>query len=199
MLSARHSGVLVALRTALQGQTGWYVGPNGFLYYFVLDQGNWILACGPLNNEAFEEARMAAKLLQMHQQHQLLNYQQLQEEKAKRLADKKKAVGGKGGGAGKAVGAQSKGTPTGGQEGGVSVSMLLSPDYAPPALARCPFPLSVEHAGYYKGAALYMEAKAGTDRMFVAISVESYILQSQLMSASVSLAAEGDWDSLSLS
>lgn len=37
MLAARAANVLFALKYTVQGETGWYAGPDGLLYYFVLD------------------------------------------------------------------------------------------------------------------------------------------------------------------
>lgn len=36
--AAKVSGVLVALKHTVQGESGWYCGPDGSLYYFVLDE-----------------------------------------------------------------------------------------------------------------------------------------------------------------
>lgn len=36
-ITAKQSGVLVALDPDHQGESGWYSGPNGMIYYFVLD------------------------------------------------------------------------------------------------------------------------------------------------------------------
>jgi chromosome segregation ATPase len=53
---AQTSGVLVATKHTTQGESGWYCAPDGSLYYFVLDGDDWILTCGPVTREAFEEA-----------------------------------------------------------------------------------------------------------------------------------------------
>jgi predicted RNase H-like nuclease (RuvC/YqgF family) len=52
---AQTSGVLVATKHTTQGESGWYCAPDGSLYYFVLDADEWILTCGPITREAFEE------------------------------------------------------------------------------------------------------------------------------------------------
>eukprot|EP00981_Chlorochromonas_danica_P010651 scaffold3296_cov159-Ochromonas_danica.AAC.18 len=65
---ADDTGVLVAMENTLQGETGWYLGPNGSIYYFVLKDvsrslcwehdkpchGQWIYAAGPLSEQDFK-------------------------------------------------------------------------------------------------------------------------------------------------
>jgi len=58
---AKTSGVLVATKHTNQGDSGWYCAPDGSLYYFVLDAEEWILTCGPITREAFEETVMNLK------------------------------------------------------------------------------------------------------------------------------------------
>ena len=52
---AKTSGVLVATKHTKQGESGWYCAPDGSLYYFVLDGDEWILTCGPISRELFDE------------------------------------------------------------------------------------------------------------------------------------------------
>lgn len=52
---AQTSGVLVATKHTTQGDSGWYCAPDGSLYYFVLDADEWILTCGPITRQAFED------------------------------------------------------------------------------------------------------------------------------------------------
>jgi septal ring factor EnvC (AmiA/AmiB activator) len=58
---AQTSGVLVATKHTTQGDSGWYCAPDGSLYYFVLDADEWILTCGPITREAFEETVLNLK------------------------------------------------------------------------------------------------------------------------------------------
>lgn len=58
---AKTSGVLVATKHTNQGDSGWYCAPDGSLYYFVLDAEEWILTCGPITREAFEDTVMNLK------------------------------------------------------------------------------------------------------------------------------------------
>lgn len=58
---AQKSGVLVATKHTTQGESGWYCAPDGSLYYFVLDADEWILTCGPITREAFEETVLNLK------------------------------------------------------------------------------------------------------------------------------------------
>lgn len=58
---AQQSGVLVATNHTKQGDSGWYCAPDGSLYYFVLDENEWILTCGPITRENFEEAIQTLK------------------------------------------------------------------------------------------------------------------------------------------
>mmetsp|Transcript_816 Transcript_816/g.1370 ORF Transcript_816/g.1370 Transcript_816/m.1370 type:complete len:992 (-) Transcript_816:209-3184(-) len=60
--AAKTSGVLVAMRKTIQGESGWYCAPNGSLYYFVLDEGEWLLTCGPISKEKFEETVNSSKV-----------------------------------------------------------------------------------------------------------------------------------------
>jgi hypothetical protein len=62
--AAKASGVLIAMKKTIQGETGWYVGPDGSVYYFVLDEGEWILTCGPIAREMFDEVIASFKPLQ---------------------------------------------------------------------------------------------------------------------------------------
>ena len=58
---AQTSGVLVATKHTAQGDSGWYCAPDGSLYYFVLDAEEWILTCGPITREAFEDTVLNLK------------------------------------------------------------------------------------------------------------------------------------------
>ena len=50
---AARAGVLFAQQGTVQGKTGWYIAPNGGIYYFVLDGENWVQTCGPITEDAF--------------------------------------------------------------------------------------------------------------------------------------------------
>ena len=55
MIAAREANVLFALKYTTQGETGWYRGPDGSVFYFVLDGDSWILTCGPVSPLEYEE------------------------------------------------------------------------------------------------------------------------------------------------
>ena len=38
-----------------QGENGWYVAPDGLVYYFILNENNWLLAAGPVSFEKYDE------------------------------------------------------------------------------------------------------------------------------------------------
>jgi hypothetical protein len=50
---AEETGVLVAMGNTVQGESGWYAGPNGQIFYFVLHNGQWIYAAGPIDGDTF--------------------------------------------------------------------------------------------------------------------------------------------------
>jgi hypothetical protein len=54
VMSAKQSGVLIAMKHTVQGESGWYLAPNGFVFYFILDNGEWINAAGPIDLDSFE-------------------------------------------------------------------------------------------------------------------------------------------------
>ena len=55
--AAQHQGILVAYRGSgtRQGEAGWYVS-NGQLFYFALDKGEFVLVCGPLTEQEYDDA-----------------------------------------------------------------------------------------------------------------------------------------------
>jgi len=52
---AAETGTLVAKRDTVQGDSGWYTGPDRSVYYFVLENGNWTMTCGPMTQQEYEE------------------------------------------------------------------------------------------------------------------------------------------------
>eukprot|EP01041_Mallomonas_annulata_P004086 gene4086-8125_t len=52
--AALSAGVLFAMKNTEQGETGWYCAPDGSLYYFVLEEGEYLMACGPLTMAEYE-------------------------------------------------------------------------------------------------------------------------------------------------
>ena len=61
VLSAKQSGVLIAMKHTIQGESGWYLAPNGSVFYFVLDNGDWINSAGPIDLESFEAMILDSK------------------------------------------------------------------------------------------------------------------------------------------
>jgi len=52
--AALAAGVLFAMKNTVQGETGWYCAPDGSVYYFVLEEGEYLMACGPLSMDEYE-------------------------------------------------------------------------------------------------------------------------------------------------
>jgi len=52
--AALSAGVLFAINNTVQGETGWYSSPNGSVFYFVAENGDYMLACGPLTTTEYE-------------------------------------------------------------------------------------------------------------------------------------------------
>lgn len=50
---AARAGVLFSQKGTHQGKTGWYVAPNGGIYYFILDGEKWVPTCGPITEDAY--------------------------------------------------------------------------------------------------------------------------------------------------
>lgn len=50
------------MRNTVQGESGWYSSPEG-IYYFVLEDDNWILAAGPIKQSEYERTRNALKVV----------------------------------------------------------------------------------------------------------------------------------------
>ncbi len=44
---AEETGVLLAMKNTIQGETGWYIGPNGSIFYFVLKDVSYSSNCYP--------------------------------------------------------------------------------------------------------------------------------------------------------
>ena len=61
VLSAKQSGVLIAMKHTIQGESGWYLAPNGSVFYFVLDNGDWINSAGPIDMGSFEAMILDSK------------------------------------------------------------------------------------------------------------------------------------------
>lgn len=90
------------LKFCCAGESGWYAGPNGDIFYFVLRQGQWIYAAGPLSPTAFQNLLQDAitwqRRLLLNHQHPALTpsartpqrqqQQQQQKEQASRTATK---------------------------------------------------------------------------------------------------------------
>ncbi len=55
--AAAHQGILVAYRGSgtRQGEAGWYIS-NQQLFYFALDKGEFVLVCGPMSEEEYDQA-----------------------------------------------------------------------------------------------------------------------------------------------
>ncbi len=45
--------LLIAMPGSTQGQNGWYLAPDGGIYYFVMQRNEWIMAAGPLNEKEY--------------------------------------------------------------------------------------------------------------------------------------------------
>ena len=52
---AHQTSVLMALPGTMQGEAGWYMAPDGYIYYFVHRHNEWIMAAGPLGEEKYYE------------------------------------------------------------------------------------------------------------------------------------------------
>ncbi len=52
---AAKRGVLVAVAGTIQGENGWYVASDGMVYYFIMNENNWLLAAGPITFETYDE------------------------------------------------------------------------------------------------------------------------------------------------
>jgi hypothetical protein len=59
-IAAKQKGVLVAINGTHQGETGWYMkvieGNVPQYFYFILDRGDFVMLCGPLAENQFQEA-----------------------------------------------------------------------------------------------------------------------------------------------
>jgi hypothetical protein len=61
---SKATGLLRALAPTPQGEDGWYLAPDGMVYYFVLNADDWIMIAGPKNRPDFDT--MAAQLKVLH-------------------------------------------------------------------------------------------------------------------------------------
>jgi hypothetical protein len=59
---AVQSGTLIAKRDTKQGESGWYTGPDGSVYYLTLENENWTLTAGPITGEQYTEMIKTTKL-----------------------------------------------------------------------------------------------------------------------------------------
>jgi chromosome segregation ATPase len=61
---ARETGVLVALRDTVQGESGWY-GTDKGIFYFSLVKGQWVHMLGPIHEDDFDHAFRALRRMRV--------------------------------------------------------------------------------------------------------------------------------------
>jgi hypothetical protein len=63
---AVQSGTLIAKRGTVQGESGWYAGPDGSIYYLILENGNWTLTAGPISADKYNDTLRQTRLKDSH-------------------------------------------------------------------------------------------------------------------------------------
>ena len=183
LVRARLSGVLVALKDTEQGETGWYVAPDGAIYYFVLtaDKSNWIATAGPIDFDTFEKLNLTLKRLAppSMRAHRASHCSSNSESKSSEKNSKS------GGGKSPKVNAASSSSDKGLRL--IKAAPTPTPVPAPPVLTRCPFDLAVEHEELNGELFIGSSSTLGSNglaksylRMYVVTPVDTLILNSRI-------------------